>query len=72
VLGRCVGRRVVTWGGWGKRRRRRWLDEAEDFFQDWGAASVVVGRWLPVARFTVAWLAGISHVYRRRRREATA
>ena len=66
LLGRRFGRRIFTWGSFARERRRRWLDEADDFFQDWGAAAVVVGRWLPVARFTVAWLAGINDMPWRR------
>ena len=53
-------------GQLGKRRQRRWLDEAEGFFQDWGATAVVVGRWLPLARFTVALPAGINRMPWRR------
>jgi membrane protein DedA with SNARE-associated domain len=65
-LGRRFGRRLWTWGRWGKARRRRWLDQGDDFFQEKGAHAVVVGRFLPVARFTVAWLAGINRMPWRR------
>jgi membrane protein DedA with SNARE-associated domain len=60
--GRLFGRRIWLWGSWGRDRRRRWLDEGDRFLDDHGAAAVVGGRWLPVARFTVAWLAGINRM----------
>ncbi|HYW29096.1 MAG TPA: VTT domain-containing protein, partial [Gaiellales bacterium] len=36
--------------------------EGDRFLDDHGAVAVVGGRWLPVARFTVAWLAGINRM----------
>jgi undecaprenyl-diphosphatase len=60
--GRTVGRQVWTAGRWGRRRRERWLDDTDEFFSDHGRLAVVVARWLPVARFTVAWLAGINRM----------
>jgi membrane protein DedA with SNARE-associated domain len=60
--GRLFGRRIWLWGSWGRDRRRRWLDEGDRFLDDHGAVAVVGGRWLPVARFTVAWLAGINRM----------
>jgi membrane protein DedA with SNARE-associated domain len=58
--GRTVGSRVWTAGRFARERRRRWRAETEAFFTDHGRMAVVVARWLPVARFTVAWLAGIN------------
>jgi membrane-associated protein len=60
--GRTVGRRVWTAGRIAKKRRQRWLDETDEFFAAHGRMAVVVARWLPVARFTVAWLAGINQM----------
>jgi membrane protein DedA with SNARE-associated domain len=65
-LGRRYGRRLWLWGRWGRERRRRWLDQGDAFFEERGAHAVFAGRWLPVARFTVAWLAGINHMRWRR------
>jgi membrane protein DedA with SNARE-associated domain len=64
--GRVFGRRVLLWGSWQRDRRRRWLEEGDRFLDDHGAVAVIGGRWLPVARFTVAWLAGINHMPWRR------
>ncbi|HET6850205.1 MAG TPA: DedA family protein [Gaiellales bacterium] len=60
--GRLFGRRIWLWGSWGRERRRRWLDEGDRFLDDHGALAVAGGRWLPVTRFTVAWLAGINRM----------
>ena len=60
--GRLFGKRIWLWGSWGRDRRRRWLEEGDRFLDDHGAVAVVGGRWLPVARFTVAWLAGINRM----------
>jgi membrane protein DedA with SNARE-associated domain len=64
--GRLFGRRVLLWGSWQRDRRSRWLDEGDRFLDDHGALAVIGGRWLPVARFTVAWLAGINRMPWRR------
>jgi membrane-associated protein len=60
--GRMFGARIWLWGSWQQDRRRRWLAEADDFLDDHGPLAVAAGRWLPVARFTVAWLAGINRM----------
>jgi len=64
--GRMFGRRVWTAGSLGRRRRKRWLDETNALFEQHGSAAVFLARWLPVARFTVAWLAGINRMRWRR------
>ena len=60
LAGRRFGRRIWTAGRLGRRRREQWLEETDKFFDEHGSLAVVVARWLPVARFTVAWLAGIN------------
>jgi len=62
LAGRKFGLRIWLWGSWQRERRKRWLDEGDAFLDDHGAVAVIGGRWLPVARFTVAWLAGINHM----------
>jgi membrane protein DedA with SNARE-associated domain len=64
--GRRFGRRIWLWGRVWRERRTRWLDEANGFIDEWGTTAVVVGRWVTVARYTVAWLAGINHMSWRR------
>ena len=64
--GRRYGRRIWLWGRVWRKRRERWLDEANGFIDEWGTTAVVVGRWVTVARYTVAWLAGINRMSWRR------
>ena len=64
--GRRYGRRIWLWGRVWRSRRERWLDEANGFIDEWGTTAVVVGRWVTVARYTVAWLAGINRMPWRR------
>jgi membrane protein DedA with SNARE-associated domain len=60
LAGHRYGRRIWLWGRLWRRRRERWLEEANGFLSDWGTSAVIVGRWITVARYTVAWLAGIN------------
>lgn len=60
LAGRRYGRRIWLWGRVWRGRRERWLDEANGFLDDWGIHAVFAGRWITVARYTVAWLAGIN------------
>ena len=64
--GRRYGRRIWLRGRLWRRRRERWLDEANGFIEEWGTTAVVAGRWVTVARYTVAWLAGINRMPWRR------
>ncbi len=64
--GYYVGRR------WGRDLFRRWkrveryaervLPPAERFFHKHGSKTVFIGRFLPVLRFTAAWMAGLAHM----------
>jgi membrane protein DedA with SNARE-associated domain len=62
LAGRRVGRRLWLWGRWGRERRERWLEEVQRFMTRHGSSAVVVGRWITVARYTVAWAAGINRM----------
>jgi len=66
LCGRKFGRRIWTAGRLGRRKREQWLDDVDDFMDDHGAVSVVIARWLPVARFVVPWLAGMNRMPWRR------
>jgi membrane-associated protein len=63
-LGYLIGRRgwsslLLARGPW-RPHRVRLLEAGRRFFQRRGAAAVFLGRWVPVARMTVAFLAGAS------------
>jgi membrane protein DedA with SNARE-associated domain len=66
LAGRRYGKRIWLWGRFWRKRRERWLDEVNGFIDEWGTTAVVVGRWVTVARYTVAWLAGINRMSWRR------
>lgn len=66
LAGRRFGRRIWTFGRFARRRRERWLEETETFFDGHAGAAVAGARWLPVARFTVAWMAGMHRMPWRR------
>jgi len=63
LLGRRLGRRILgREGGRWRRHRLAVLERGERFFARHGARAVFIGRWLPVARMTSAWLAGTSRM----------
>jgi membrane protein DedA with SNARE-associated domain len=69
-----VGDNGGYWVGrhWGRRLLERWrrlqrfsdrvLPPAERFFERHGDKTVFIGRFLPVLRFTAAWMAGVAHM----------
>jgi membrane-associated protein len=62
LLGRRFARPLLTRGGRFSRHRRKLLACGERFFARHGAKAVFVGRWLPFARVTAAWLAGATRM----------
>jgi membrane protein DedA with SNARE-associated domain len=62
VLGRRFARPLLTRGGRFSQHRRKLLACGERFFTRHGAKAVFIGRWLPFARVTGAWLAGATRM----------
>ena len=62
LIGRRGGSLLLTARGPLRAWRLRMLEEGERFFLRHGSQAVFLGRWLPVARVTVAWLAGTSRM----------
>jgi membrane-associated protein len=62
LLGRKGARRLLQRPGRLEDRRRDLLERGEAYFVRHGGKTVLVGRWLPVLRITVAWLAGAHHM----------
>jgi membrane-associated protein len=62
LLGRKLGRRVLTAPGPLQARRTEVIDAGDRFFAKHGAKAVFIGRWIALVRFAVAWLAGIEHM----------
>jgi membrane-associated protein len=62
LLGRKLGRRVLTAPGPMQERRVEVIDAGDRFFAKHGPKAVFIGRWIALVRFAVAWLAGIDHM----------
>jgi undecaprenyl-diphosphatase len=58
LIGRLGGRRLLARPGRALATRRRLLRRGEAFFERHGPPAVLIGRWLPWLRMSVAWLAG--------------
>jgi membrane protein DedA with SNARE-associated domain len=62
LAGRHGGRRLLLRDGIAATGRRTFLAQSEAFYQRRGAATVFLGRWLPILRFTAALLAGTNRM----------
>jgi membrane protein DedA with SNARE-associated domain len=63
LLGRKLGRRVLTAPGPLQARRTEVIDAGDRFFTKHGPKAVFIGRWIALVRFAVAWLAGIDRMH---------
>ena len=61
-VGRIWGRRILTRWNRVARFAERVLPPSERFFERHGGKTVFFGRFLPILRFTAAWIAGISRM----------
>jgi membrane protein DedA with SNARE-associated domain len=62
LLGRKLGRRVLSARGPLYRHRLALLRVGEPFFERHGAKAVFLGRWVTGLRITAAWLAGATRM----------
>jgi membrane-associated protein len=62
LLGRKLGRRVLTAPGPLQARRTEVIDAGDRFFAKHGPKAVFIGRWIALVRFATAWLAGINRM----------
>ena len=63
LLGRKLGRRVLTAPGPLQSHRTDVIDAGDRFFAKHGPKAVFIGRWIALVRFAVAWLAGIDRMH---------
>src|ERR1700733_14575499 len=63
LLGRKLGRRVLTAPGPLQARRTEVIAAGDRFFDKHGPKAVFIGRWIALVRFAVAWLAGIDRMH---------
>ncbi len=62
LLGRRLGRGVLTGRGPFRSHRQRAVAAGERFFERHGNKAVFLGRWVALVRVAAAWLAGINHM----------
>jgi membrane protein DedA with SNARE-associated domain len=60
LLGRRLGREVLTAPGPFRNRRMLLLTVGDRFFERHGGKAVFLGRWVALVRIAAAWLAGIN------------
>lgn len=62
LLGRRLGRDVLESRGPFHEKRKRLIALGDRFFEQHGAKTVFIGRWIALIRFATAWLAGIDRM----------
>ena len=62
LLGRKLGRGVLTGPGPVHARRVMVINVGDRFFKRHGSRAVFLGRWVALVRIAAAWLAGINHM----------
>jgi membrane protein DedA with SNARE-associated domain len=62
LLGRKIGREVLSAPGPFQRHRVRAISAGDKFYEKHGNKAVFFGRWIALVRVAAAWLAGINHM----------
>jgi membrane protein DedA with SNARE-associated domain len=62
LLGRKIGREVLSAPGPFQRHRVRAIAAGDKFYEKHGNKAVFFGRWIALVRVAAAWLAGINHM----------
>lgn len=62
VIGIRWGRDVLTRWSWFERVTKTGVDRSQKFFDDHGAKAVFLGRFVPVVRATLGWMAGVARM----------
>lgn len=62
LLGRRWGREVLTRWSWFERVTHDGVDRSQEFFDRHGSKAVFLGRFVPVLRATLGWMAGIGRM----------
>jgi membrane protein DedA with SNARE-associated domain len=61
-VGRRWGRQVLTRWSWFERVTEKGLAKSEVFFNEHGSKAVFLGRFVPVVRATLGWMAGVGEM----------
>ncbi|HLX33580.1 MAG TPA: DedA family protein [Gaiellaceae bacterium] len=59
VVGRRWGRELLTRWDWFERLTRKGVEKSQAFFGRHGSKAVFIGRFIPVVRATLGWMAGV-------------
>lgn len=62
ALGRTRGRDILSFWPWFERVSRPGVERSEEFFHRHGSKTVFIGRFLPVLRATLGWMAGVARM----------
>ena len=63
AIGRRYGRDLLAVWPWFERISKPGVDRAERFFDRHGSKAVFIGRFLPVLRATLGWMAGVGRMH---------
>lgn len=61
-IGRRWGKQLLTRWAWFERVTQKGIEKSEKFFDDHGSKAVFLGRFVPVVRATLGWMAGIGEM----------
>jgi membrane protein DedA with SNARE-associated domain len=62
AVGRHWGRRVLKRWPWFERVSRPGVERSDLFFKAHGSKAVVIGRFVPILRATLGWMAGVGRM----------
>jgi membrane protein DedA with SNARE-associated domain len=62
ILGRRYGKQLLTRWSWTERVTAKALPQSEKFFDRHGSKAVFLGRFVPVVRATLGWMAGLGEM----------
>jgi membrane-associated protein len=62
AIGRRFGRGLLKAWPWLERVTRRGVERSDEFFEGHGGKAVVLGRFLPIVRSTLGWMAGVGRM----------
>jgi membrane protein DedA with SNARE-associated domain len=62
VVGRRWGREILTRWDWFERVTHKGVERSQEFFDEHGSKAVFLGRFVPVVRATLGWMAGLGRM----------
>lgn len=62
VVGRTKGKRILAAWPWLERHAAPAVHRSEEFFDRHGSKAVFIGRFVPVVRATIGWMAGFGRM----------